>query len=124
MHYRLPVIKLFNLSVRYLICNIILPCYKKSPAVHPQAKCLLLEYCKKESCCNSRTNYSGNIRSHSVHEKVVVWVFLLSDLMDDTSGHRNGGDTSGTNHWVDLAFGDEAHKLSTQETADSGDDEG
>ena len=59
-----------------------------------------------------------------MHEQEVAWVFAGRLFLDDTSGHRNGGYASGTDHRVDLAFTDDAHKLADEDTAGSRHDEG
>ena len=51
---------------------------------------LLLEYCKKETGCDSRTDNSGNIRSHCVHEKEVLRICFLSLHLRYSRCHRYG----------------------------------
>ena len=38
-------------------------------------------YIEENTCCNSRTDYTGNVRSHSVHKKEVSGIFLLTDSL-------------------------------------------
>ena len=59
-----------------------------------------------------------------MHEQVVAGVVLLADLLGNTGGHRNGGNTGGADERVDLAVGDNAHDLAQDNTAGGADAEG
>ena len=52
-----------------------------------------------------------------MHEQVVAGVVLLADLLGNTGGHGNGGNTGGADERVDLAVGDNAHDLAQENTA-------
>ena len=59
-----------------------------------------------------------------MHEQVVAGVVLLADLLGNTGGHGNGGNTGGADERVDLAVGDNAHDLAQDNTAGGADAEG
>ena len=59
-----------------------------------------------------------------MHEQVVAGVVLLADLLGNTGGHGNGGNTGGADERVDLAVGDNAHDLAQENTAGGADTEG
>ena len=42
---------------------------------------------------NSRTNNTGYVRAHGMHEQEVGRIGFLADNLGDTSCHRNGGNT-------------------------------
>ena len=51
-----------------------------------------------------------------MHQDEVIRIIFQSDLGCDTAGHRESGDTAGTDERVDLAAGDDLHQLTEQDT--------
>ena len=60
---------------------------------------------------------SGNVDADGVHEKEVLGVFLEAHLVNDTAGHRERGNTCGTDHGVDLLLEEQIQELSEENAA-------
>ena len=82
------------------------------------------EHIDQDTSGNSGADNTGNIGAHGVHEQVVAGVVLLTDLLGNTGGHGNGGNTGRADQRVDLAVGDNAHDLAEDDTACGADTEG
>ena len=59
-----------------------------------------------------------------MHQDEVIRIIFQRDLGSDTAGHRESGDTAGTDERVDLAAGDDLHQLTEQDAGNSIEDEG
>ena len=86
--------------------------------------CRLAEQGHQDACGDGGTDNTGNVRAHGVHEQEVGGVLLLADDLGDTRGHRNGGNTGGTDQRVDLLLQEEVHELGKQDAASSTEAEG
>ena len=76
--------------------------------------------------CAGRTDDTGYVGAHGVHEQVVGGVGLLTLVVRDTGCHRHGRHTGITDERVDLlALGEEeVHELHEQYATGSSDNEG
>ena len=86
--------------------------------------CRLAEQGHQDACGDGGTDNTSNVRAHGVHEQEVGGVLLLADDLGDTRGHRNGGNTGGTDQRVDLLLQEEVHELGKQDAASSTEAEG
>ncbi len=64
----------------------------------------LLEHEHEETSRNSGTDYTCNVRTHSMHQKEVSRVLFRTNCLRYTGCHRNSGYTGGTDKRVDLAL--------------------
>ena len=53
--------------------------------------CTLLEQCDEYACCCRRSKHTGNIRSHGVHEEVIMRILLPSEFLDNTVSKDKDG---------------------------------
>ena len=77
---------------------------------------LLAEDVDEDTSSNGRADHAGHVGAHGVHQQEVGGVLALTDLLGDTSGHRHGGNTSGTDQGVHLTAGQLVHDLAAQHT--------
>ena len=71
--------------------------------------CLLqksgLEHQQQETGSNSRTDNTGYVGAHGVHQQEVGGVVLTALNLGNTGSHRNGGNAGRSDQRIDLAAG-------------------
>ena len=65
-----------------------------------------------------RADDAGDVRAHRVHQEIVVRVFVLTHVLDDSRGHRHRRNASGADHRVNFAFRNQVHQLREQHPSD------
>ena len=70
------------------------------------------------AACKNGCDLTGDVRADRVHEKMVLAVRLLTELLDHARGHREGGNACRADHRVDLGLREEIQKLSKHHACD------
>jgi hypothetical protein len=78
----------------------------------------LSQEAEQDTCCYGRTDNTGNVGTHGVHEEEVAAVFLLAFLLRYAGCHRYGADTGRTDEGVNLGtfLEEQVHELGHEHT--------
>ena len=68
---------------------------------------LLHKEAHDQSARDDGSDLTGDVDTHRVHQQEVLIVFLKSHLVDDASGHREGGNSGCPDHRIDLLLQEE-----------------
>ena len=82
----------------------------------------LAEEAEQDTCCYGRTDDTGYVRSHRVHQEVVVLVEFAADILGYTGRVRNRRYAGIADKWINLVLflAEKIHNLCESHTADSG----
>ena len=80
---------------------------------------ILSEESQQNTCCNCRADYTGNIRSHGMHEKMVARVAFASYDFRNTCAVRHCRNTCISDKRIYLVslFAEQVHELHEQNAA-------
>ena len=78
---------------------------------------------EQEACRDSRADNACDVGTHCVHEQEVCLVVLSADVLGNTRGHGDCGNTGRADEGVDLLAGGVVHDNAAEQTADGRDGE-
>ena len=84
------------------------------------------EEAQEDTGCNSRTDYTGDVGAHSVHQQIVLRIVFQAEVIGNTCTHRHGAHAGIADERIDfLTLGKEdIEKLDKEHATGAGNDKG
>ena len=86
---------------------------KKCSRIEIHKYCLLTlqEEIQDQPAGYNRSNLSRYINAYRLHQQIVLLIFCLSQFVHNAAAHREGRNTCGANHGVNLCFKEQVKEL-------------